>query len=50
MMTDHRARYGPHDPDDTYVAHAFAEQLVDLGEVEMNYADRRRRRRRRRCC
>ena len=37
-MTDHRARYGPHNPDETYVAHAIAEQLVDLGEIEMNYA------------
>ena len=37
-MTDHRARYGPHNPDETYVAHAIAEQLVDLGEIQMNYA------------
>jgi pimeloyl-ACP methyl ester carboxylesterase len=37
-MTDHRARYGPHNPAETYVAHAIAETLVDLGEVEMNYA------------
>ena len=37
-MTDHRARYGPHNPDETYVPHRFEEQLVDLGEVEMNYA------------
>src|SRR5215470_1286932 len=37
-MTKHRARYGPHNPDETYIAHAFAEQLVDLGEVRMNYA------------
>ena len=37
-MTNHRARYGPHNPDETYVAHAFPEQLVDLGEVQMNYA------------
>ncbi|HEV7733512.1 MAG TPA: alpha/beta hydrolase [Candidatus Binatia bacterium] len=37
-MTDHRARYGPHNLDDTYVAHTIAEQLVDLGEIEMNYA------------
>lgn len=37
-MTNHRARYGPHDPDATYVSHAVAEQLVDLGEVQMNYA------------
>ena len=37
-MTDHRARYGPHNPGETYVAHALAEQLVDLGEIQMNYA------------
>jgi pimeloyl-ACP methyl ester carboxylesterase len=28
-MTNHRARYGPHNPDETYVPHAFPEQLVD---------------------
>ena len=38
MGIDHRDRYGPHAPDATYVAHGFAEQLVDLGEIEMNYA------------
>jgi pimeloyl-ACP methyl ester carboxylesterase len=37
-MTDHRARYGPHNPVETYVAHEIAEHLVDLGEVQMNYA------------
>jgi pimeloyl-ACP methyl ester carboxylesterase len=37
-MTDHRARYGPHNPDETYVAHDIPEKLVDLGEVQMNYA------------
>jgi pimeloyl-ACP methyl ester carboxylesterase len=37
-MTDHRAQYGPHNPDETYVEHDLAERLVDLGEVEMNYA------------
>lgn len=37
-MTDHRSRYGPHDPEATYIAHAFEEQVVDLGEVQMNYA------------
>lgn len=36
-MTSHRARYGPHAPDDTYVEHAVAEQIVDLGEVQMGY-------------
>jgi pimeloyl-ACP methyl ester carboxylesterase len=37
-MASHRGRYGPHNPDATYVAHGFPEQLVDLGEVRMNYA------------
>src|SRR5579862_9085628 len=36
--TKHRARYGPHNPDATYVEHSVPEQLVDLGEMEMNYA------------
>ena len=38
VMAQYRNRYGPHNPDETYVAHAFPEQLVDLGEVQMNYA------------
>src|SRR5215470_6187658 len=37
-MTNHRGRYGAHNPDETYIVHALAEQLVDLGEVRMNYA------------
>jgi pimeloyl-ACP methyl ester carboxylesterase len=37
-MTDHRSRYGPHNPDETYIGHEIGEHLVDLGEVEMNYA------------
>src|SRR5580765_5013389 len=37
-MTDHRARYGPHNPGDTYVAHDIAEYSADLGEIEMGYA------------
>jgi pimeloyl-ACP methyl ester carboxylesterase len=37
-MTEHRDRYGPDHPDETYVAHHFGEQLVDLGEIQMNYA------------
>src|SRR3954447_13048482 len=36
-MGTYRNRFGPHNPDETYVAHAFPEQLVDLGEVQMNY-------------
>jgi pimeloyl-ACP methyl ester carboxylesterase len=31
-------RYGPHNPDETYVAHGFPEQLFDTGEVKLNYA------------
>jgi pimeloyl-ACP methyl ester carboxylesterase len=37
-MSDHRARYGPHNPEETYVAHEIAEHLVNLGEVRMNFA------------
>jgi pimeloyl-ACP methyl ester carboxylesterase len=37
-MTDYRGRFGPHNPAASYVSRAFAEQLVDLGEIEMNYA------------
>jgi pimeloyl-ACP methyl ester carboxylesterase len=37
-MGIYRNRFGPHNPGDTYVPHAFPEQLVDLGEVQMNYA------------
>ncbi|MET0903689.1 MAG: alpha/beta hydrolase [Acidimicrobiales bacterium] len=37
-MGEYRHRFGPHNPDETYVAHAFPEQLADLGEVQMNYA------------
>lgn len=37
-MASYRGRFGPHNPDETYIPHAFAEQLADLGEVEMNYA------------
>jgi pimeloyl-ACP methyl ester carboxylesterase len=31
-------RYGPHNPDETYVAHRHPEQLFDTGEVLLNYA------------
>jgi pimeloyl-ACP methyl ester carboxylesterase len=37
-MGSYQRRFGPHNPDETYVSHAFAERLADLGEVEMNYA------------
>jgi pimeloyl-ACP methyl ester carboxylesterase len=36
-VTEYRARYGPHNADETYVAHGIAEHLVDLGEIAMNY-------------
>jgi pimeloyl-ACP methyl ester carboxylesterase len=36
-MATYRNRFGPHNPDETYVPHRFSEQLADLGEVEMNY-------------
>jgi pimeloyl-ACP methyl ester carboxylesterase len=31
-------KYGPHNPDETFVTHAFAEHLFDTGEVQINYA------------
>ncbi len=37
MGTFSRA-FGPHAPERTYVAHGFAEQLFDTGEVQLNYA------------
>src|SRR5580698_813016 len=37
-MTDYQARYGPHNPDETYVAHDAEELAIDLGEVTINYA------------
>ena len=30
--------FGPHAPEATYIQHDFDEQLVDVGEVELNYA------------
>jgi pimeloyl-ACP methyl ester carboxylesterase len=32
-----RPRYGPTNPEATYVAHDYEETLMDLGEVRMNY-------------
>jgi pimeloyl-ACP methyl ester carboxylesterase len=37
-MGAYRGRFGPHNPDETFVPHGFPEQLADLGEVQMNYA------------
>ena len=31
-------RYGPHNPDATYVPHRYPEQLFDTGELLLNYA------------
>lgn len=31
-------RYGPHNPDETYVEHRYPEQLFDTGEFQLNYA------------
>ena len=36
-MATYSRRFGPHNPDETYIPHSIPEQLVDLGEVEMNY-------------
>jgi len=37
-MSKYQRAFGPHDPQRTYVAHAFDEQLFDTGEVQLNYA------------
>lgn len=31
-------RYGPDNPEITYVEHAYPEHLFDTGEVRLNYA------------
>ena len=36
-MASYANRFGPDHPDDTYVAHALPEQVVDLGEVQLNH-------------
>jgi pimeloyl-ACP methyl ester carboxylesterase len=36
-MARYANAFGPHQPEATYVEHAFAEQLCDTGEVELNY-------------
>ena len=36
-MATYRNRFGPHNPDETYVAHELPEHLADLGEVQMNH-------------
>src|SRR5262245_59911208 len=37
-MGTFRDRFGPHNPDATYIPHEFEEHLVDLGEIQMNFA------------
>lgn len=37
-MPTYGGRFGPHNPDETYVPHPFSERLADLGEVQLNYA------------
>lgn len=36
-MGAYQNRFGPHNPEETYIGHAFDERLADLGEVQMNY-------------
>jgi 6-methylsalicylate decarboxylase len=36
-MATYANRFGPHAPDDTFVAHACEEHLFDAGEAKMNY-------------
>lgn len=36
-MGEYRGRFGLHNPEETFVPHAFAEHLADLGEVQMNH-------------
>jgi pimeloyl-ACP methyl ester carboxylesterase len=37
-MAKYAGLFGPHNPDATYVAHAYPERLFDTGEVHLNYA------------
>jgi pimeloyl-ACP methyl ester carboxylesterase len=37
-MATYRNKFGPHNPEETYLPHAYPEHLADLGEVQMNYA------------
>jgi pimeloyl-ACP methyl ester carboxylesterase len=37
-MATYRNRFGPHNPDETYLPHSIPEQLVDIGEAQLNYA------------
>jgi pimeloyl-ACP methyl ester carboxylesterase len=38
-MAAYARAFGPHAPEATYVDHAFDEQLCDVGEVQINYAE-----------
>lgn len=33
-----KVKYGPHNPDVTYIPHKYEEQIFDIGEIMMNYA------------
>jgi len=37
MMGKLQGKFGPHNPEETYIPHSFEEHLADLGEIEMNY-------------
>jgi pimeloyl-ACP methyl ester carboxylesterase len=37
-MGSYAGRFGPHNPEETYVGHRYPEQLFDTGEVQLNYA------------
>ncbi len=37
-MATYRNRFGPHNPEQTYIDHELAEHVADLGEVQLNYA------------
>ncbi len=37
-MAHYANAFGPHNPEATYVSHAFPERICNTGEVELNYA------------
>jgi hypothetical protein len=37
-MGTYAGRFGPHNPEETYLPHGYPEQLYDTGEVLLNYA------------
>ena len=34
----YRSKFGPHNPDETYVKHKFNEHIYNTGEIQLNYA------------